>query len=924
MKKLPCKTRAQYVAGLSTWLKPTGRVVMWRYLLISVVLVSASTEDISSYAPCSIKQFTCLDKKCIPMSYTCDGEEDCDDGSDEPKNCTETVVCPNNQFKCGNGKCIPAHWQCDNEKDCNDNSDEDETKCRMLEIKNVLKRFLIFYYLGQKVCGADEFTCRSVRGECVPLTWMCDASEDCSDGSDERSCNETCRSDEFTCDDGQCIQKRWRCDLEYDCNDHSDERDCPPVSCSPDTQIQCSDTYCITNLWRCDGDKDCADGRDEKDCPNTFSSSFCLSHTFDCGDHLTCIQKDYLCDGAKDCPNGIDESPIHCENITCRADQFQCKDKSCISGNLHCNGRNDCPDGSDEKNCDNPHSKCDPKTQFDCGGGSCIPLNKVCDGHQDCPDWEDEPKDKCGKNECNIQNGGCSHKCINLPIGYQCVCNPGYKLIDNRTCGDINECEIPGSCSQNCINDKGTFKCECENGYIRDPRDLTKCKAAEGHASLLFARRKDIRKISLDHHEMTSIVNQTNSATALDFVFRTGMIFWSDVTDKKIYKAPIDEGNEKTVVINNEITTSDGLAVDWIYNHIYWTDTGKNTIELANFEGQMRKILIKGDLEEPRAIALNPLDGWMFWTDWGSEPKIERAGMDGSHRGTIVSFDIKWPNGLTLDLVKKRVYWVDAKLNEISSCEFNGSERKLILASSESLRHPFSITTFEDWIYWTDWDKSGVFKANKFTGKNVTAVTSTQMIQSPMVIHVYHPYRQPDGENHCQAVNGHCSHLCLPAPRINVDSPKISCACPESLRMLPDGLTCVQDAETVTTPIAVTTQTDNNTVSETEVVTNREYQSTTDGTVNKSYPINGDGADTGTVAYITVGVVSVFLIVIGIIVYLVYKRYLHRNITSMNFDNPVYRKTTEDQFSLEKPTRMYASTVGEEIAGTGTTNKCQL
>lgn len=68
-------------------------------------------------------------------------------------------------------------------------------------------------------------------------------------------------------------------------------------------------------------------------------------------------------------------------------------------------------------------------------------------------------------------------------------------------------------------------------------------------------------------------------------------------------------------------------------------------------------------------------------------------------------------------------------------------------------------------------------------------------LQHPMTVHVYHPYRQPDGINHCQAVNGHCSHLCLPAPQILAHSPRISCACPTGLRLLDDDQTCIEDGK---------------------------------------------------------------------------------------------------------------------------------
>lgn len=62
---------------------------------------------------------------------------------------------------------------------------------------------------------------------------------------------------------------------------------------------------------------------------------------------------------------------------------------------------------------------------------------------------------------------------------------------------------------------------------------------------------------------------------------------------------------------------------------------------------------------------------------------------------------------------------------------------------------------------------------------------------------------------------------------------------------------------------------------------------------------------------------QVFLIFLQIAV-VMYRHYVHRNVTSMNFDNPVYRKTTENQFALEQNgyapgSKLYPSTVGEEV-----------
>lgn len=67
----------------------------------------------------------------------------------------------------------------------------------------------------------------------------------------------------------------------------------------------------------------------------------------------------------------------------------------------------------------------------------------------------------------------------------------------------------------------------------------------------------------------------------------------------------------------------------------------------------------------------------MYWTDWGANPKIERAGMDASSRIVIISSNLTWPNGLAIDYETKRLYWADAGMKTIEYGNFDGSDRQV-------------------------------------------------------------------------------------------------------------------------------------------------------------------------------------------------------------------------------------------------------
>lgn len=104
----------------------------------------------------------------------------------------------------------------------------------------------------------------------------------------------------------------------------------------------------------------------------------------------------------------------------------------------------------------------------------------------------------------------------------------------------------------------------------------------------------------------------------------------------------------------------------------------------------------------------------MYWTDWGSVGRIERASMDGRNRQVLHNSGLIWPNALTIDYHSQTLYWADASLDKIESSRVDGTNR--ILLASTGISHPFGITFHQNLLYVSDWGGSTIRTLNSTGG----------------------------------------------------------------------------------------------------------------------------------------------------------------------------------------------------------------
>ncbi|KAI8771508.1 low-density lipoprotein receptor-related protein 4 [Biomphalaria glabrata] len=160
----------------------------------------------------------------------------------------------------------------------------------------------------------------------------------------------------------------------------------------------------------------------------------------------------------------------------------------------------------------------------------------------------------------------------------------------------------------------------------------------------------------------------------------------------------------------------DGMAFDNKRNMIFYTDAGNNRIVSISPDGSNLNV-VSFNIEQPKGLALDTNAAVVYWTDCGSQAKIESANYDGTNRRTILAEDLRFPYGIALDVAAGQLYFCDAGTKTIEVVNTDGTRRKMLYKDFRSACYGLALTS--QYIFYSDWTKMNVVRINR-DGSNQT------------------------------------------------------------------------------------------------------------------------------------------------------------------------------------------------------------
>ncbi|KAI6216141.1 Low-density lipoprotein receptor repeat class B [Aphelenchoides besseyi] len=370
-------------------------------------------------------------------------------------------------------------------------------------------------------------------------------------------------------------------------------------------------------------------------------------------------------------------------------------------------------------------------------------------------------------NPCNVQNGGCSHFCLQIP-GYpwfSCACPVGVRLLnDEKTC---------------------------------NPKGMKRILFIAATNGLLYLSLDTDEFIPKPVHLSTTKIGKTSrQVVAVDFDVESNYVYWIDREAQNFCRSYWNENKiEYLPIPSSKVADATVIAIDSIGQNFFWLDSLNGRIEVVSLhalERPYRQTIISHNLISARALTVDSRNGWIYFSNFANGTQIERSWLDGTHREVLIR--VSGPNWITSIVVENdQIYWVDIEMSMLMVAQLSDARNPRVLM--ENLRSPHSITKMGDKIYVSSLIEQSLtivrvsnrlrpVESVEIRNEILDSTAYGQMgiravdLQSSKSVH-------SDG---CGNGNGGCEQICLSSP----DNQKHRCLCDFGYELQSNNRSCVR------------------------------------------------------------------------------------------------------------------------------------
>lgn len=433
----------------------------------------------------------------------------------------------------------------------------------------------------------------------------------------------------------------WRCDGEDECGDGSDEKNCTTLPC-PNGRFKCPGGICIESHKKCDGVSHCRDGSDEEGCIAPTKPSFCQ---YDCLDNKTCIRDENVCDRIVDCPNAQDEKGCvdHCAIKTLNSCTQICVP---VRQGYKC--------------------MCKRGYRLERDGATCSDI------------------DECE----SVLLNNCTQKCVNTDGSYKCVCENGFQWDAAR-----KSCKVDGEYGEATLlfSSKSKIRSVTLNSkfyeiWQEDGRHFFSVDymLSSGMYFWLDTQPGQVLKANMSDlfhtKQLASAEFPSPFSLAVDWVGKN--IYVSDIVQHRLSVLNADVGYFRTL-FEDHVYQPRTLALYPKNSYIFYTVVDKSAcIARVGMDGNGLVRIVSRNIVSPKGIAVDHLTRRIYWAD-SHQHQIEMSDFNGNDRKVLVD-KLNFPCGIAI--FGEDLFWSDLQLASINQAhKLTGSSRKVLMIGVEAV-----------------------------------------------------------------------------------------------------------------------------------------------------------------------------------------------------------------------------------------------